>query len=454
MTDPNVPDPATHGLPILEEIGSELHRLFGHEEQASRPDRQVLRGPRRRSSLRVASAISLGLLATAAAAVAATGLLSGAPVKPQEHLTATTGWGIPIPSSVRLLALSAPDPAGGPPWGLRLIHTSRGLGCLQFGRLNGGQLSVIGQDDAFHDDGLLHRLPTNVFEPAGCTSLDAHGHTYIAAGRVAVPASGYTPACNGPEGDNGAQPARVDPCPAADERALYFGTLGSQSKSITYTLDGQTIRVPTIGPDGAYLIVTRAQANADPNIVGPGSPNGSSILPQGGLEQPIRSIEYQHGYLCQIGATGASDTRGNPCSPPGYLPPPLNTTEANVRAPISVRLLRNQRSPGSAQAEDEVQISFTARVGISRSGKYYHASLTNPCTHATAGVQPPNDIPAGARLTLRFGVPPFESGRHACPGNYHGSVRLVAEPYYLDEPPSLRNPASSLPVGTFSIRIP
>jgi len=454
MTDPNVPDPATHGLPILEEIGSELHRLFGHEEQASRPDRQVLRGPRRRSSLRVASAISLGLLATAAAAVAATGLLSGAPVKPQEHLTATTGWGIPIPSSVRLLALSAPDPAGGPPWGLRLIHTSRGLGCLQFGRLNGGQLSVIGQDDAFHDDGLLHRLPTNVFEPAGCTSLDAHGHTYIAAGRVAVPASGYTPACNGPEGDNGAQPARVDPCPAADERALYFGTLGSQSKSITYTLDGQTIRVPTIGPDGAYLIVTRAQANADPNIVGPGSPNGSSILPQGGLEQPIRSIEYQHGYLCQIGATGASDTRGNPCSPPGYLPPPLNTTEANVRAPISVRLLRNQRSPGSAQAEDEVQISFTARVGISRSGKYYHASLTNPCTHATAGVQPPNDIPAGARLTLRFGVPPFESGRHACSGNYHGSVQLVAQPYYLDEPPRLNNRASRLTVGTFSIRIP
>lgn len=428
MTDPKVPDPASHGLPILDEIGSELHRLFRHEEQASRRDRQVLRAPRRRSSLRVASAISLGLLATAAAAVAATGLLSGAPVKPQEHLTPTTGWGIPIPSSVRLLALSAPDPVGGPPWGLRLIHTSRGLGCLQFGRLNGGKLSVIGQDDAFHDDRRLHQLPTDVFEPEGCTSLDATGHTYIAAGRVAVPASGYTPACNGPEGHNGAQPARVHPCPAADERALYYGTLGPQAKSITYTLGGQTIRVPTVGPDGAYLIVTRAQANADPNIVGPRSANGSSILPQGGQEQPIRSIEYQHGYLCRIGATGARDARGRPCSPPGYLPPPLNTTEANVRAPISVRLLHNQRRPHSAQAGDEVQISFTARVGISRSGDYYDASLTNPCTHTTAGVEPPNDIPAGTRLTLRFRLRPFESGRQACPGNYHGSVGWSRSP--------------------------
>lgn len=454
MTDPQVPDPAPHGLPILDEVGSELHRLFRRQEQAIRRDRPVLRSPHRRPTVRVAVAMLLGLLVTAAVAVAAGGLLSGAPVRPQEHLTPTTGWGVPIPSSVRLIALSAPDPVGGLPWGLRIIHTTRDLGCLQFGRLSGGQLSVVGQDGAFRDDGRLHRLPTDVFEPEGCTSLDAHGRTFIAAGRVAVPASGYAPGCNGPEGNNGAQPARHRPCPAADERALFYGALGPQAKSITYTLGGQTVRTPTVGPDGAYLIVTPAQANADPNVSGPDSPNGSNILPQGGQQQPIRSIEYEYGYLCRIGVAGARNTRGRPCSPPGYLPPRINTTEAKVRAPIRVRLLRNQRRPYGAQGGDEVQISFTARVGISRSGEYYDASLTNPCTHANTGSEPPNNIPAGTRVRIRFGLSPGGTGRKACPGVYHGSVRLVVQPYYLDEPSSLSNHASSLTVGTFAIRVP
>ena len=453
MTDPGANRPPLD-LPILDEVGFELRRIFQREEQAPALARHGMRPPWRRSSLRIAVAAVLVALITAAVALAA-GRLFGSPVAPEERLAPTTGWGVPIPSSVRLFRISAADPAGGLPWGIRIMHTTRGLGCIQFGRLSGGQLWVIGQDGAFHNDGRLHELPTDILEPEGCTSLDAHERTFIAAGRVAAPASGYVPGCNGPEGSNGAWPAHLRPCPAPDERALFYGVLGPQAKSITYTRGGRTVSVPLVGPDGAYLIVMRAQPNADPNVGGPHSPNGSSILPQGGLQQPIRSIEYQDGYVCRIGASGNRDTRGRSCSPPGYVPVALNTSEAKVRAPVSVRLLLHQPQPSGPLRENQIQVSFTTRVGILKSGEYDDANLINPCTGGSAGVEPPNDITAGKRLTIRFGLRPTRAGARPCPGIYHGSVRLVAQPFYFDdEPPNTQTAPPGLTVGEFSIRVP
>ena len=191
-----------------------------------------------------------------------------------------------------------------------------------------------------------------------------------------------------------------------------------------------------------------------PNVGGPGSPNGSSFLPQGGLQQPIRSIEYQHGYVCLIGAAGAHDPQGRPCSAPGYVAPHLAATETQVRAPVSARLLSSRPKQNGAASEEVVQISFTARVGISRSGEYYDASLTSPCTHAGAGVRPPNDIPAGTRVTIRFPLSPSGVGGAPCSGTYRGTVRLVAEPYYLDEQSGLSARSPALTVSAFAIRVP
>src|ERR1700677_1296554 len=298
MTDAGPTNRQPPELPILAEVGAELGRLFHREELRRRP--RYARTHVRRSSVRLATAIALVLAITTAVALAGYGRLVGSPFASEERLRPTIGWGLPIPSSVRLLALSAPDPEGGLPWGLRIIQTTRGLGCLQFGRLSGGQLWVIGQDGAFHDDGRLHRLPTDIFEPEGCASLDAHGRTYLAVGRVAVPASGYAPGCNAPEANAHSNPPR-EQCPARDERALFYGALGPAAKSITYTLEGRTVTIPTVGPDGGYLIVTNAQPGADPNVGGPDAPNGAGILPQGALQQPIRSIEYRGGYAWRIG---------------------------------------------------------------------------------------------------------------------------------------------------------
>jgi hypothetical protein len=452
MTDPNAPNRRPLDLAILDEVGLELGRIFRREEQTSAPARHGVRPPRRRSGMRVAAAAVLVALIAAAVAVAAGGLF-GSPVAPEERLTPTTGWGVPIPSSVRLIPISAPDPAGGLPWGIRIMHTTRGLGCIQFGRLSGGALWVIGQDGAFHDDGRLHQLSADIFEPEGCTSLDAHGHTFIAAGRVAVPASGYVPGCNGPEGNNGARPARHRPCPPQDERALFYGALGPQAKSITYTLDGHTVSAPTAGPDGAYLIVTRAQPNADPNVGGPHSPNGSNILPQGGLQQPIRTIDYRDGYVCHISASD-DDTHGQPCTPPGYAPAPIDASAAQVRAPVSAHVLVDRSETHRPGRAEDVQISFTARVPILRSGEYYKASIISPCIGASAQAEPPNAITAGQRVTIRFVLSSIAGAGRPCKGVYRGSVRLVAQPFYFDEPPSLSSRPPALSVGSFSIRVP
>ena len=74
---------------------------------------------------------------------------------------ATAGEGIPVAGGSRLLPLRAPDPAGGLPWGMRIIHTTRGLICVQIGRVYHNQLGQLGVDGAFHNDGRFHPLPTD-----------------------------------------------------------------------------------------------------------------------------------------------------------------------------------------------------------------------------------------------------------------------------------------------------
>ena len=117
---------------------------------------------RRRASAHVRVAlIALALvLATSAITLAATGvILSGSPVGTARAPIATVGEGAPVRGGARLLPLRAPDPAGGLPWGIRIVHTTRGLIRVQIGRVYDGQFGQLGVDGAVHDDGRFHRCP-------------------------------------------------------------------------------------------------------------------------------------------------------------------------------------------------------------------------------------------------------------------------------------------------------
>ncbi len=58
-------------------------------------------------------------------------------------------------------------------------RTTRGVGCLQVGRLLDGRLVALGQDGAFGNDGRAHELPlsTNV-ERLNCSFVDGRGRIF------------------------------------------------------------------------------------------------------------------------------------------------------------------------------------------------------------------------------------------------------------------------------------
>ena len=126
-------------------------------------------------------------------ALAASGVFqTGAPVAPEVAPLASTDVGAPIPSSVRLLALRVADPDGGPPWGLRTIKTTRGLMCVQVGRIVDGRIGVLGRDGAFHDDGRFSPPSIDYLEDGGfnCGTEDGHGNVFLNEEAFGVPADG------------------------------------------------------------------------------------------------------------------------------------------------------------------------------------------------------------------------------------------------------------------------
>jgi hypothetical protein len=464
-------------LPLLAEMGEELHRLFAaaEREHARRPPRRArLRPPAARQPVRVLVVLVLVLAAAAAVALAAGGLLSGTPVRPPYRVRPNTFDGAPAAASARLLALSVPDPGGGLPWGLRALATTRGLGCLQYGRLYGGEIGVLGEDGAFGDDHRFHVLsPLDaVSGEDACGPLDADGHLFLAVQSQAMPASADPEACLAPvDYARGARaPLRgIQLCPAADERALFYGALGPDVESISYSLrtrretleergrardltvtryvyaqGGPTITVATTGAQGAYLIVANALPDAPSEVFGPGAPNGSSTLPSG-LFQPIREITYRDGYVCHIEATRDLDNRGRPCAQPGMVPSG-GPTEAQVRSPLSARILYDHRDP-PLRPEDVVQVSFVARAPIASAAHLYEILMRYPCRGGSSGSTTDEDIAVGRRVTLELGMSLGPPGAQACPGVYSGEI------LYANRSTEIPFRAGGLVVGRFAVRL-
>src|SRR5262245_55769686 len=127
---------------------------------------------RRRLPLRLSFGIPVVLVASTTAALAAAGVIRvGSPVEDPAAgmLKPHVGLGAVAAGSVRVLPVQAPDPDGGPPWGVRLATTTRGLGCLQAARLVDGRIGVLGRDGAFGNDGQFHPIPAgSVGHPGTC----------------------------------------------------------------------------------------------------------------------------------------------------------------------------------------------------------------------------------------------------------------------------------------------
>jgi hypothetical protein len=246
----------------------------------------------RRSTLLLAVLASLGIAAGAVAA-ATTLLDDGAPVPPASHS--------PLPAPVDaakglvLASIRAPDPDGGPPWGIGTYDATSGTTtCVVVGRVQNGRLGVVGRDGVFGDDGRFHELT-----PAAQTSTVCGGRTTDGAfvsfrSMPPIPASGYT----GPPGTAiGGCRERVNldgptvspqtrrklrgvpECSVASLRRVVAGFAGPSAASATLVAPGYR-KTLTLDPkeSGAYLFVVRSTSSEPPQLTITGR-DGSACRP-------------------------------------------------------------------------------------------------------------------------------------------------------------------------------
>ncbi|HLM85383.1 MAG TPA: hypothetical protein VK272_04250 [Solirubrobacteraceae bacterium] len=432
---------------------------------------------------RVAVNVAVGLAGTLIGLNAAGVFHRGTTLGPQVTPSPTSDEGVAIARTVRLLALRVADPGGGLPWGVRVVRTTRGLTCVDAGRVDYGTIGVLGQDGAFKDDGRFHPISANVFSGLGCDVTDARGEGFVNVALQDAPASGLAGfESNQVGGCRTAEEQQRVPhlphrltahihspalptCPQSDMREIYFGLLGPDASSITYrTAGGQKRTIPTVGRQGAYLLVL-PQKTKGCLAPAPLSSRGDSRCrygfrgDRGGPEMPagvISAVHYRDGRTCRVPAPGTyAALMGHACPPVGFVSPPRpHYTTRQLATPITVRPIpaRSYCTKGEAlepcdrgvpagfrrltggQPELLVQVSFVSRVAIPNSASYYETEMTLPrsrgCTSGGLGGPTNSDIRAGQHVVQRMFLP------YSCPGVVHGTLSYVPT----------EGPASSMPV--------
>ena len=246
----------------------------------------------------------LACLVVTGSALAATGVFrTGAPVGAEVPAIPTANEGAVLPASIALLPLRVADPAGGPPWGLRELKTTRGLMCVQVGRVVDGRIGVLGRDGAFSNDGAFHPFSPTFLEGLGCGTEDARSNAFVDEQLHGIPASALFGDALHAHGGCYASQRTTAACPAGALRDVYFGLLGPDAESITHvTPGGGTAVTPTAGSDGAYLIVLphstrRCLAGA---LVCFGNDTGYTGGPEMNAFEVVRVVSYRGAPTCVL----------------------------------------------------------------------------------------------------------------------------------------------------------
>jgi hypothetical protein len=442
----------------------ELQRIL---VEAARREEALVEPGRTRARLRGSRWRALALVAVlimgATAAALASKLISFGPPAASVPVFANprAGLGRLQADGVHLLAISVPDSKGGLPWGMRVLSTTRGAGCLQVGRLLDGRLVVLGQDGAFSNDGLAHELSvsTNV-ERLNCSLLDGRGRMFVGVTVKSEPASGAAGVhCRAPGTYRPSKSPTPYTCPLGDERNLYYGMLGPDAESVTYSFGGQTHTVATVGDDGAYLIVTPGTTHRFTGAAGRLERAGLDVADDVPVFSPITAIRYRGGVTCHLVTAGRWIYGPTACSP--AVPEPYGyvqtgaPTAARLATPIHVRLIRGVGGRWG------FRVSFTSRVAIASLRGQYELQWHEPgggqafgpideAPSINGGMIPESrNISAGQRLSKA--VRAFPVGPALAPGIRSGRVILRYANGPLIE---TEEDTENLPVGSFEIRVP
>jgi hypothetical protein len=436
-------DPA---LPILDELGRALREgALAVEPQAAAHRRSRLPFALARCARRPLLALPLLAVLGGGVALAATGVLqSGSPVPATAHLTPDTQLGAPVPGHTRLIAKSTPDPAGGPPWGMRIVHTTRDVVCVQIARLYDGQLGVIGEDGAFHDDERFHPLPASAISRVPRRFLS----TCYPNGQATTQELSGMPASGELTG------ARALDRPA-EERRLYFGMLGPAAVSVTYRLHERTVTLPVEPGSGAYLIVLPG-ATPPPGVIAGGGTSGEGPFVPAGV---LTKITYRLGRgLCEERAIG--DPRGpRPCphrtalTPPAKprdLHRPIHVTLQTVRGDLPIRVrLKDGRPlpPGRPRIGLEYQatVTFLAPFAVTSAQSGYSLYIPIHCRGGGGeGIALERNVRAGEVVHMRSNRFPSPCGKGVTiEVHYHGKTGSL-----------LRVPSQETLIGAATVKRP
>ncbi len=320
------------------------------------------------------------LLAGGAVAVAATGVLTGSPVKSEVPLSPVVGNGLPVPGGPGLPVLRAADPDGGLLWGMRILSTTRGQLCVQVGRVQNGQLGELGLDGAFGDDGRFHALAPDVLPPGyGGGSSTAECMTREETLIYEDPTADRSAARLLPE-EFGRHPRLP---PLHDLRTLSFGLLGPHAVSVTYRTPTGLQTVPVSGPRGAFLIIARAVQPTRPFAGGAtggstgGEANATSVdvgLPSWRTGAVVSAVTFRFGsHLCSQGSGSPVHAR----CPMHIVIPPKRWFLPNrsLRAPVHLTLLAQSHVACSAAFLTDPcykgEVEFTAPYAVTTAATDY-----------------------------------------------------------------------------------
>ncbi len=331
-----------------------------------------------------AAVLSLLLvLGGGAVAVAASGLLNGSPVaEPQGAPTSNAGTGVSTAGGGHLLALRAADPEGGLPWGMRLVHTTRGEVCVQIGRVQDGQLGQLGIDGAFHDDGRFHPLSADTLPNFTNGYADI---TCLLPGEVML---GYAPT----EDRNAEWGVGPKPTPSARQlRSVSWGLLGPHAVSVTYRTSTGLRTSPVSPGTGAYMIVEPVRQVPRFRTIG-GFQSGSitghevGIDPTGvGGPGAVSMIVYRFGSLaCSVGAVQPGSKR---CLTPPRTPISAYRPTRSLSEPVRVTAVVQSHALCSAafllDPCYKAEVEFKAPYAVTSAGSEYTVEAKSICHNAT-----------------------------------------------------------------------
>ena len=448
-----------HRFHVLEELEAELERVVREPRVRRRVPVPRVPAGRRPRRLALIAAVMLLLLAGATLALAASGvILTGASVPPTPFATPSAGAGLPLPGQSRLLPLRVPDPVGGLPWGMRLVHTTRGLACVQLGRVGNGQLGELGLDGAFANDGEFHPvgpgvLPSYTGGAAGGGATSERGSCVLAYGDVTgggeAWGSSVVAEFQGAD-ENAAFLRRTERVLPGHRRQILYGILGPHAVSVTYRMGNQRHVVPVVPGVGAYLIVLPETAVAERESQGEAP--GTDVPGEGpGTVGPLVAITYStRGQACENGSdaeTGTSLAVKHPCPAPNPYPPSLRVTPPGsfVRTPSATFETRgNEVTAATVSIPD-------APFAVTSAAEAYVVS-TSACGPRAEGVRSAvldNNVAAGARVSVRLEYPFADSCTH------HGvQAQVIYQAAGPDAKRSYGRAPGELVIGSVTLRLP